>query len=643
MAKSLKMAPSTAERLRELLRSAKVARDSLPYTEEFGRLKRESADLVGRAVSDADFWQMLVHVGKRGVGGPRKPRTPAPRLTHDEQMEIQRLSPHGLGARDRLPYTTEFDEIREKFSKFTGRQLSKHDFWRALASLAKRSRKPEPLFDVAPLGDLPRQAVEILEFTNPWWRGDWGPPTPRFRRWAFHEAWKGLHQQITPAVGIRGPRQVGKSTIQQQLIEQLLLGERVSPAQILRVQFDEVPQLGNFRQPILSIVRWYEKYVLKGSINARARRGKPVYLFFDEVQNLKTWAPELKSLVDHAAAKTLVTGSSSLRISRGQDSLAGRIAMIDLGPLRMREIAGFRDLGDLPVVAGASETSPWARRDFWLDASRDLAKSAQVLDAAFDCFSRLGGYPICHKQAEESKSELAARIVDIVVARTIERDLAVDPSGRSWDKNLLRQTFRHVCRYAGQSVKPQKICDDINALYPATATVRKVTDAIQHFTDAMLIHTIEPLEVALRRPRHAPKMCLCDHFIREAWLHESVPLSPRDLRQAGSVVATLAGHLMESVIGYYLKGIPELDVAWFPERPPEREVDFVLTIGLLRIPIEVKYSRRRPTSKDVAALESFCRNKKYNAPFGILVTQETAGKVGDHTVAVPASTLLAVV
>jgi hypothetical protein len=170
-------------------------------------------------------------------------------------LEILRLLPDGTGTRDRLPYTSEFDDIHRQFIKLTGTKLSKHDFWRAVASFAKRSRKPKPVFEEAPLGGLPRAAVEILEFTNPWWRGESPPETQRYRRWAFHEAWRRLENNLTPAVAVRGPRQVGKSTIQQQVIEQLLLIEGVSPARILRVQFDDVPQLGTLRQPIVSIDR----------------------------------------------------------------------------------------------------------------------------------------------------------------------------------------------------------------------------------------------------------------------------------------------------------------------------------------------------------------------------------------------------
>lgn len=77
---------------------------------------------------------------------------------------------------------------------------------------------------------------------------------------------------------------------------------------------------------------------------------------------------------------------------------------------------------------------------------------------------------------------------------------------------------------------------------------------------------------------HGPKICLCDHFVREAWLQESVPIDPRGLSTVDQTVATVAGSVMESIVGYYLKGIPELEVAWFPQRPKEPEIDYALIL-----------------------------------------------------------------
>lgn len=39
--------------------------------------------------------------------------------------------------RDDLPYTSEFDSLYDAFVAQTGKQLTKHEFWRALASIGK--------------------------------------------------------------------------------------------------------------------------------------------------------------------------------------------------------------------------------------------------------------------------------------------------------------------------------------------------------------------------------------------------------------------------------------------------------------------------------------------------------------------------
>ena len=89
---------------------------------------------------------------------------------------------------------------------------------------------------------------------------------------------------------------------------------------------------------------WNEKAVLGKTLNEVAREGRAVYLVFDEVQNLKNWAPQLKFLVNHSEARVLVTGSSALRIEAGRDSLAGRITTIESGVLSLTEET-MRELG----------------------------------------------------------------------------------------------------------------------------------------------------------------------------------------------------------------------------------------------------------------------------------------------------------
>ena len=68
---------------------------------------------------------------------------------------------------------------------------------------------------------------------------------PPYRRWPFDVLLRKLRTGLAPAVVLRGARQVGKTTLQEQIIAHLLRSEGVEPRRILRVQFDELPSLGH--------------------------------------------------------------------------------------------------------------------------------------------------------------------------------------------------------------------------------------------------------------------------------------------------------------------------------------------------------------------------------------------------------------
>jgi predicted AAA+ superfamily ATPase len=103
----------------------------------------------------------------------------------------------------------------------------------------------------------------------------------------------------------------------------------------------------------------------------------------------------------------------------------------------------------------------------------------------------------------------------------------------------------------------------------------------------------------------------------------------------------LAGRIAESALGYFLASIPGLDVAHFPARGIEPEVDFVLTVGTRRIPIEVKYRRRIDPHEDTRGLRAFLEKTHYNAPLGLLVTLEDRVSIPDpRVVAISLSSLL---
>jgi predicted AAA+ superfamily ATPase len=168
---------------------------------------------------------------------------------------------------------------------------------------------------------------------------------------------------------------------------------------------------------------------------------------------------------------------------------------------------------------------------------------------------------------------------------------------------------------------------------------QRVLSYLRYLDGTLLMRLIEPLELRLKKQRGAAKLCLSDHALRAAWLKEEVPLDPAGLADAPHL-ADLAGHLAESVVGYFFRSIIELGVSHFPERSREPEVDFVLTVGDQRIPVEVKY-RSRVEDRDLLGLKAMIAKRSYNAPFGVVVTREEGpGTVDPTIVSIPLSTLL---
>ena len=189
--------------------------------------------------------------------------------------------------------------------------------------------------------DLPTALVDNLRRFNPWWEDEAMPVQPPTRRHLVGQIRRRLDVNVAPIVVVRGPRQIGKTTAQFQIIQDLLR-EGVHPRRILRVQFDDLGTLKRLPEPILRISDWFERRIAPKRFNTLAEAGSPAYLFFDELQNLDGWDAQLKSLVDNASVKVVVTGSSALRIELGRDSLAGRINTIEAGVLSLTEIGALR-------------------------------------------------------------------------------------------------------------------------------------------------------------------------------------------------------------------------------------------------------------------------------------------------------------
>jgi len=353
------------------------------------------------------------------------------------------------------------------------------------------------------------------------------------------------------------------------------------------------------------------------------------------VQNLRDWAPQIKALVDHHTVHVVATGSSALRIEAGRESLAGRVSVLDLGTLLLREIAGISLGAEAEPLLPSNGLDPLLDSTFWRGINDHGERHKDLRDGAFRAFSERGGYPIAHARSTVPWPEIADQLNETVIRRVIQHDLRLGDRGRKRDPQLLEEIFRLACRYAGQSPSQALFIAEMKQGLHASIGWQRILSYLRFLEGSLLVKLVRPLELRLKKTRGAFKLCIVDHGLRASWLEEIIPLDPLKL-EGSPQLSDMAGHIAESVVGAFLSQFPHLDVAWFPERSTEPELDFVLTIGEKRIPLEVKYRRRIDPHRDTLGIRHFLDKPHYNAPFGVLVTMTEDVAVPDPRI-VPVS------
>ena len=270
---------------------------------------------------------------------------------------------------------------------------------------------------------LSRGLEDTLRRGNIWWQGERMFGLPPIRRWAFPHVLSNVSGGgLAPITVVRGPWQIDKATLLTQIIDDLLT-QGVAPKRIFRVQFDELPELEKVAQPILDLAWWYGDNILGKSFHQAAKDGEQALLFLDEVQNLPAWAPQLKNLVDQHPVRVVVTGSSALRIEAGRDSLAGRIATLEMGPLLLREIGEMRGYGKIDPYLPLNGLGPLKDKNFWLGLREFGEKQMDFRRQAFRAFSERGAYPVAQVRADVPWERVADQLNETVIRRAIQHDL----------------------------------------------------------------------------------------------------------------------------------------------------------------------------------------------------------------------------
>lgn len=468
----------------------------------------------------------------------------------------------------------------------------------------------------------------LLRTYNRWWISGSIDDASPYRRSDFYPLLKKLEGKL-PLL-IVGARQVGKTTLMKQLIDELLK-KGIPKENILFVDLGDYAIKQNTDNPLLDTVKVYQQNILKKDFHDC----KEVYLFLDEIQKIDGWNEYAKNIYDayKGKVKIILSGSASLSITElSEESLAGRYEKQAIVPMKFSEAFRFSrfitaeknkaaDSGSFDMVVKQNEEirgiisglrdnleSSMKNKDpasFFKklkEASNSLSILEPELAGFYNEYLIKGGYPeiVITKEYPACDRLLQTYLSDIIV-----KDLA--EKVRSPEK--IEALLYILASNTGRKVSIERICNEAGIKKPTYYSYLSSLEKI------CLLYSLERLPTSLYgTPGGLAKMYVNDIGLRNSLVRKLNPF----------ILSENTGELQETIVADHLLRLsfrwnnytkPEL---YYWSNKKDQEVDFVIRAKSFgaHLPIEAKSEK----TGDLKGIRDFLEQGK--APFGIVLTKD---------------------
>ena len=331
---------------------------------------------------------------------------------------------------------------------------------------------------------------------------------------------------------LAGPRQVGKST----LVDQVLEGIRIPYT------------LENADGVVSSDTKWLHGVWQSVRVRMQLRKEEEHLLVIDEIQKLDNWSEAVKAEWDFDSRegrnlKVVILGSSRLLIKKGlSESLAGRYELVRLTHWRfdeMRDAFGY----------------------------------------TLDQYIYFGGYPgPAALIADERRWK--RYIKDALVSPSIEKDVIM--TANIYKPALMKQAFEVGCSYSGELLSLTKMIGQMQDAGNIT-TLAGYIDILSQCT--LLAGLQKYANEEVRKYNSVPKFQVYNNALLTAFKGRSFERDRLD--------SEAWGRWVESAVGAHLIcQAEELGYRLYYWRERNNEVDFIVVSDRTTIAIEVKSGRR---------------------------------------------------
>ena len=362
---------------------------------------------------------------------------------------------------------------------------------------------------------------------------------------------------------LAGPRQIGKSTLVNQLLEKVSIPHTIEVADAVEPRDSD----------------WIHRVWESARTTMMLRRLDEYLLVIDEVQKIENWSEVVKREWDtdsrnHLNLKVVLLGSSRLLLKKGlTESLAGRFELIRM--------------------------SHWS-----------LQEMRDAFGLSLDEYIYFGGYPgAAHMIHDERRWR--KYIKDSLVAPAIEKDVIM--TSNIYKPALMKQMFELGCGYSAEILSLTKMMGQLQDAGNVT-TLASYLDILEQC--ALLTGLQKYAKDEARKRNSIPKYQVYNNALLTAYKGRGFVEDRTDTR--------VWGRWVESAVGAHLLSMAdELDYKVYYWRETsknkdekDKEVDFIVVRDGEVTAIEVKSGRRGMNSGLPAFVEDFHPKRSFVAGTG---------------------------
>lgn len=459
--------------------------------------------------------------------------------------------------------------------------------------------------------------VKDYAIQNPWWKGKEHIDDDRHLRNYF-----GLKYRWVPPIlkevelipgnifTIRGPRQVGKTTLVKLMIKSLI-EDGVNERSIFYATCDIIL---DFKE-LLELIREYIEFAQFGNMVEK-------YIFLDEISGIENWQKAVKLLVDSGELENtclVLTGSHTLDIKHGFERLPGRTGKFGkeylLLPLKFSEFISLVK----PEIHAHIETVTKFSIEKFNEAVNSALPFENEIKVLFNQYLMIGGFPLAINEFY-AENEIPEYIYELYT-RWVIGDIT------KWGKQekILKQMLRTAILKQGTAVSWDSFSKD--AEIKSHKTVSSYAEDLENMFVFFVLYFIDLNKKAADYNKNK-KVYFFDPFIHHMFnrmLYLKEPEITPALIEAVAVV-----HFARSAQQMIPYAKPN-EVAFYWKN--KKETDIVLRTKEDLFAVEVKY-QKKISKEDFGSLHRFKE--------GIIASKATL-KIGDKYSVVPIHILLALI